>query len=137
MPPVAQDFAAFLNDLLDEERGSMSVRELSRRLHRVHPEQSAASWRRTIGRYRKSLIQPTEETISLFARALGVRRRTLPSAPPRPSVGSVAARLEVLAGVVAEIGETVVDLMDRVVALEAHTGLDQVAPKDRPAENGS
>jgi transcriptional regulator with XRE-family HTH domain len=69
-------------------------RELERLSENGRP--TFASWKRTVSRYRKGLLQPTEEKAALLARALGVPRSSLPAASTPLDLRSLERRLESL-----------------------------------------
>lgn len=91
MPPVAEDFMTAVGELLDEGVGGLtSLRALSGRLAEIAPRQTAASWYRSIKRYRTT--GPSEDAALQISRAFGVPRSQLPEVS-RKTIAEVDARL--------------------------------------------
>lgn len=134
VPQVTHEsFIGVVDELIAEGAGGISShRALAKRLAQISGIE-AESWRRALGRYRAG-VNPTEETIALFARAFRVERDRFPTARQ-------PARLAELAEAVAEVAEAHTEqelelaaLDERLRVVEVHLGLVEDEPMNPPAE---
>lgn len=122
MPPVAPDNATQEDfvDVLERvavETGT-SWRQLARRLHELDPDrQSEDNWKRSVNRHRAGDANPSERTIKLYAKALGVSRATFPAAVTRRE-----AEIRRLQRRVVELESEVVSLLEQLRLRQAGDG---------------
>jgi hypothetical protein len=100
LPPVADDFASWLEESVAEARGGISTwGQLGRALHAKRDDKSAADWEADVNRYRRRQVAaPRLALLTVFADIFGVQAHEIPidRRPASVQVAELTPRLRAL-----------------------------------------